>query len=114
LACAECDDSLLFLGASSIPLCYISFPSTLFHQLVFHPPSLHLAIYFLVYLSALFPNPYIIHFWELNLLLFSVHVQTKVIYLTRNTSQSINCSLYWCILKLMGMCNNFLWFIVIE
>ena len=62
LACAECDDSLLFLGASSIPLCYISFPSTLFHQLVFHPPSLHLAIYFLVYLSALFPNSYIILF----------------------------------------------------
>ena len=30
-----------------------------------HPPSLHLAIYFLVYLSAsLFPNLYIILFWE--------------------------------------------------
>jgi len=26
---------------------------TPFHELVFHPPSLHLAIYFLVYLSAL-------------------------------------------------------------
>ena len=50
--CAECDDSLLFSGASSIPLCYIPFPSTLFHQLVFHPPSLHLAIYFLVNLVA--------------------------------------------------------------
>ena len=35
------------------------FPSTLFHQLVFHPPLLHLAIYFLIYLSALlFPNSY--------------------------------------------------------
>ena len=56
--------SLPFAGASSIPLCYIPFPSTLFHQLVFHPPSLHLAIYFLVYLSAfLFPNSYIILFW---------------------------------------------------
>ena len=57
LACAECDDSLPFSGASSIPLCCIPFPSTLFHQLVFRPPSLHLAIYFLIYLSvSLFPN----------------------------------------------------------
>jgi hypothetical protein len=53
LACAECYDSLPFSEASSIPLCYIPFASTLFHQLVVHPPSLHLAIYFLVYLSAL-------------------------------------------------------------
>jgi hypothetical protein len=36
--------------ASSIPLCYILFPATLLHQLFFHPPSLHLAIYFLAYL----------------------------------------------------------------
>ena len=57
LACAECDYSLPFSGVSSIPLCYIPFPSTLFHHLVFHPPSLHLAIYFFVCLSAsLFPN----------------------------------------------------------
>jgi hypothetical protein len=28
-------------------LCYIPFPSILFHQPIFHPPSLHLAIYFL-------------------------------------------------------------------
>jgi len=61
LACAECDDSL-FSGPSSIRVCYITFPSTRFHQLVFHPPSLHLAIYFLVFLSALFPNSYIILF----------------------------------------------------
>jgi len=61
LACAEWDDSLPFSGASYILLCYIPFPSTLFHQVVFHPPSLHLAIYFLVYLSALLlPNSYII------------------------------------------------------
>jgi len=63
LACAECEDSLLSSGASSVPLCYsyVPFPSTLFHQLVFNPPSLHLAIYFLVYLSALLlPNSYII------------------------------------------------------
>ena len=59
LACAECDNSLPF-ASSSIPFCYIHFLSTLFHQLVFHPPSLHLAIYFLVYLSALLlPNSYI-------------------------------------------------------
>ena len=47
---------LILLGGiifSSIPLCYVPFPSTLFHQLVFHPPSPHLAIYFLVYPSAL-------------------------------------------------------------
>ena len=61
LSCAESDDSLPFSGASSILLFYIPFPSTHFHQLFFHPPSLHLAIYFLVYLSAsLFPNSYII------------------------------------------------------
>ena len=63
LARAECDDSLPFSGASSIPLCYIPSPSTLFHQLVFHPPSSHLAIYFLVYLLASFPNSYIIPFF---------------------------------------------------
>ena len=61
LACAEFDDSLPFSGASSIPLCYIPFPFTLFHQLVLHAPSLHLSIYFLVFLStSLFPNSYII------------------------------------------------------
>ena len=83
LACVECDDSLLFSGASSIPLCYIPFPSTFFHQLVFHPPSLHIAIYFLVHLSALLLiNSYIILFWEFYFLPFSVHAQTNVIYLT--------------------------------
>ena len=45
LACAECDDSLSFSGASSISLCYIPFPATLLHQLFFHPLSPHLAIY---------------------------------------------------------------------
>jgi hypothetical protein len=51
------DDSLLFSAASSIPLCYVLFPATLLHQLFFHPPVLHLAIYFLVYLTILlFPN----------------------------------------------------------
>ena len=66
-----------------IPLCYIPFPSTLFHQLIFHPPSLNLAIYFLVYPSSLLlPNSYIILFWEFYFLPFSVHAQTNVIYLT--------------------------------
>ena len=84
LACAECDDFLPFSGASSIPLCYIPLPCTLFHQLVFHPPSLHLAIYCLVYLSALlFPNSYIIHFLgDFYFLPFSVRVQTNIICLT--------------------------------
>ena len=64
LACAECNDSLPFWGASSIPLCYKPLPSTLFHQLVFHSPSLHLAICFWIYLLALlFQNSYIILFW---------------------------------------------------
>ena len=63
LACAECDDSSPFSGASSIPLCYVLFPATLLHQLLFHPLSPHLTTYFLVYLSILlFPNSYIIPF----------------------------------------------------
>jgi hypothetical protein len=37
LPCAECDDSLPFSGASSIPFCYILFPSTLLHQLFILP-----------------------------------------------------------------------------
>ena len=62
MACAECDEFLPYSEASSIPLCYVLFPATLLHQLFFRPLSLHLTIYFLVYLSALlFPNSYI--FW---------------------------------------------------
>ena len=82
LASAEFDDSLPFSGASSITLCYVLFPATLPHQLFFHSLSPHLAIYFLVYLSILFPNLYIILFWEFYFLPFSVHVQTNIIYLT--------------------------------
>jgi len=64
-------------------LWYVLFPSTLLHQLFFHPPSLHLAICLLVYLSMLFfPNSYIILFWESYFLPFSVHAQTNVICLT--------------------------------
>ena len=83
LACAECNDSLPFSGASSIPLCYELFPATLLHQLFFYPLSPHLAIYFLFYLSILLlPNSYIILFGKFYFLPFSVHVQTNIIYLT--------------------------------
>jgi len=83
LECAEFDDSLLFSGASSIPLCYVLFPATHLHHLFFHPLSPHHAIYFMVYLSIfLFPNSYIIPFWEFYFLPFSVHAQTNIIYLT--------------------------------
>jgi hypothetical protein len=61
LPCAECDNSLLFSAASTIPLRYILLLATLLHQLINHPPSLHLAIYFLVYLlDLLIPNSYTI------------------------------------------------------
>jgi len=83
LACLECNNFLPFSGASSIPLCYVLFPATFLHQLFFHPLSPHLVIYFMVYFSILlFPNSYIILFWEFCFLPFSVHVQTSVIYLT--------------------------------
>jgi hypothetical protein len=59
LACAECDDSLPFSAASAIRLCYVLVLATLLHQLFFHPLSLHLAIYFLVYLSILLFPKYI-------------------------------------------------------
>ena len=83
LARAECNNSLSFSAASSFPLCFVLFPATLFHQLFFHPVSPHLALYFLFYLSILlFPNSYIILFWEFYFLPFSIHAQTNVIYLT--------------------------------
>jgi hypothetical protein len=51
---------------ATIPCCSQElFPAILLHQPLFHPPSLHLAIYFLVYLSVLlFPYSYKILFWE--------------------------------------------------
>jgi len=42
-----------------LPFLSVIYP---FHQIVFHPPSLHFALYFLVYLSALFPNSNILFF----------------------------------------------------
>jgi hypothetical protein len=59
LAWAEWEDSLPFSVVSSIPLCYIHFPATLLNQLLFHPPLLHLAVYFFIYLLVLLiPNSY--------------------------------------------------------
>ena len=81
LACTGCGDSLPFSGASSIPPCHTLFPATPLRRPFFHPPSLHPAICFLVYLLVLlFPNSYTILFWESYFLPFSVHVQTIVIY----------------------------------
>ena len=81
LACTECGDSLPFSGASSIPPCHTLFPATSLRRPFFHPPSLHPAIYFVVYLLVLlFPDSYTILFWEPYFLPFSVHVQTNVIY----------------------------------
>ena len=63
--------------------CYALFPATLLHQLFFQPLSTHLTICFLVYHSILlFPNSYIIPFWEFYFLPFSVHAQTNAIYLS--------------------------------
>ena len=81
LACTECGDSLQFSGASSTPPCHTLFPATPLRRPFFHPPSLHPAICFLVYLLVLlFPNSNTILFWEFCFLPFSVHVQTIVIY----------------------------------
>ena len=81
LACTECGDSLPFSGASSIPPYYTPFPAIPLRRRFFHPPSLHPAIYFLVYLLVLlFPNSYTILFWESYFLPFSVHIPTNVIY----------------------------------
>ena len=80
LARAECNDTLLLLGDSFVPLCDIPSPSTLFHQLVFRPPSPQLAVCFLVYLSALLlPKSHKILLREFYFLPFSVHAHTNVI-----------------------------------
>jgi hypothetical protein len=98
MPCTECDDSLPFSGASSIPLCYVLFPATLLHQLFVHTLSPHLAIYFMVYLSNLsFPNSYIMLFWEFYFLPFSVHAQTNTICL--------NYCLYYS--RIFNSCINF-------
>jgi hypothetical protein len=72
------------------------FPASLLHPLFFHSPSLHLAICFLVSLSImLFPNSYIILFWEFCFLPFSVHAQTSVICV------ALLCLLSWFIVALL-------------
>jgi hypothetical protein len=79
LARAECDNSLPFSGASSIPHCYVRFPVTVLHHLFFRVPSLHLAIYFLVYLLVLlFTNSYSILFWELLILYDMIYLLTAI------------------------------------
>ena len=85
LACTECGDSLPFSGASSIPPCHTLFPATPLRRPFFHPPSLHPAIYFLVYLLVLlFPDSCTILFWESYFLPFSAHVQTLLIITGEN------------------------------
>jgi hypothetical protein len=80
LTCAECDNSLPFSVASSVPLCYILFPATLLHPLLFLPPSLHLAIYFLVCILVFFiQNSYTILRREFCFIFFSVHFQTNLV-----------------------------------
>ena len=80
-ACTECGDSLPFSGASSIPPCHALFPATPLRRPFFHLPSLHPAIYFLVYLLVLlFAESFTILVWESFFLPFSVHVQTNIIY----------------------------------
>jgi hypothetical protein len=99
LARAECDNSLPFWGASSIPLSYIPFCSTLFHQPVFHPPSLHLAVYFLVCLSALlFTNSYIQYFFgKFYILPFSVGYRSStVVKVLRYESEGHWFDSRWC------------------
>jgi len=55
LACANTTVSLPFSGPSSIPICYRTFPSTLFLQRVIDPPSPHLAsISWFTYQSCFF------------------------------------------------------------
>ena len=57
LAWTECGGSLPISGASSIPPYHTLFSATPLRQPLFHPPSLHPAIYFLVCLLVLlFPN----------------------------------------------------------
>ena len=81
LACTECGDSVPFSGASSIPPCHTLFPATPLRRPFFHPPSLHPAIYFLVYLLVLlFPDSCTILFWEFYFLPFSVHVVFISVY----------------------------------
>jgi len=71
---------LAFSGASSIPVCYIAFTATLFHQLVFHPPSIHLpSISWSTSQPCCFQIRIQYIIFELYFLPCSVHAQTNVI-----------------------------------
>jgi hypothetical protein len=81
LACAECDNSLPFSGASSIPPCHILLTATLLHQLFSTLPHfILLSTLWSTYLVLLFPNSYTILVREFYFLPLSVHVQTNTIY----------------------------------
>jgi hypothetical protein len=79
LACAKCDDSLPFSGASSIPLLYIFS----FHP--FPPPSLQSSLTSSCHLFLGLPLSLVVSefiyniFWEFYFLSFSVHAQSSVI-----------------------------------
>jgi hypothetical protein len=77
--CAECDDSLQFSAASSIPTRNIVF-DTSHYTSTFHHSSYHLFLGLIFCL--LFPNSYKIHFWEFYFLPLSVHAQNNTIYVT--------------------------------
>ena len=82
LECAECDDSLLFSGAS-ISVCYIPFafhpfPPTSFPSSLTSSCHLFLGLPLSLFATKLIYNT----FWEFCFLPFSVHAQTNVNYLT--------------------------------
>ena len=56
LAHAECDNSLPFSGASSVPLCYTLFPANLFQQLFLHPPYFILPLFLHLPLNPAVPK----------------------------------------------------------
>jgi hypothetical protein len=81
MACAECDDSLLFSGTSSIPPCHMIFLSlfstnysSLLHQFILQ------SIFWSPPWSCCFQIHIQYSFLELYFLPFFVHVQTNIIY----------------------------------
>jgi hypothetical protein len=73
LAFAECDNSLLFSGAPSIPLCYTPLPPILPHFILLYIScSISLVVAKFIYNTL----------WQSYFLPFSVQAQTNVTYLT--------------------------------
>jgi hypothetical protein len=70
--------------------CYILFPATLLHQPFFHPPSLHFAIYFLVYLFMLCTGIILLYF----------------LCLHKWCSQGIWCNMYGCFYTVYSVHDN--------